>query len=213
MRQASRCFLSILISLLLALEALSAPAQQTIGGITGVVRYEKGAVVPEALVTLVWQGSRRQDRLTSGADGEFTFQAPEGEYVVTVARPGFPLLRLEGIMVKSGESTEIQPVLSELRSDLKRELLSIPAGKIVEVKLKPGGKKKIQGRLGQITDESFEVQKVTSGQVSTETIAFADVESVKKRGMHPAAKAAIIIGAAAGIAYVAIFGWIAIAER
>lgn len=79
-------------------------------------------------------------------------------------------------------------------SDLKRQLALIPAGKTVEVKLKQEGSKRIIGKLGPVTDEGFEVQTVESGKVSTEKIAFADVESVKKRGMNRVAKVVIITG-------------------
>jgi hypothetical protein len=94
-----------MMSVLLPFEALSAPVQQAAGGITGVVRDEKGAVVPEARVTLVSQGSQRQELVLSGADGEFTLQPlPEGDYIVTVAKAGFAPLRL----VKSSSSRASQ---------------------------------------------------------------------------------------------------------
>ena len=121
LRQSSSCFLSILMSVLLPFEALCAPLQQGVGGITGVVRDEKGAAVPEALVTLMRQGSQREELVRSGAAGEFTFQPlPEGDYIVTVARPGFALLRLEAIFVKPGQLTEIRPGLS---NDIRSQLL------------------------------------------------------------------------------------------
>jgi len=91
-------------------------------------------------------------------------------------------------------------------SDLKRQLALIPAGKKVEVKLKQEGSKRIIGKLGPVTDEGFEVQTVRSrfslsqepGKVSIEKIAFADVESVKKRGMSLPAKVGIVVGVAIG---------------
>jgi hypothetical protein len=182
-----------MMSVLLPFEALCAPAQQAAGGITGVVRDEKGAVVPEARVTLVSQGSQRQELVLSGADGEFTLQPlPEGDYIVTVAKAGFAPLRLVKIVVKPGQSTEIQPVLNT--SDLRRQLLLIPAGTVVVVLVQQKGIRKITGKLGPVTDEGFEVQTVKSGKVSFEKIAFADVESVEKRGMSGAAKVLIGVG-------------------
>ena len=113
---------------------------------------------------------------------QFTLQPlPEGDYTVTVAKAGFAPLRLEGIVVKPGQSTEIQPVLST--GDLRKQLLSIPAGTVVVVTVQQNGIKKMTGKLGLVTDEGFELQTVTSGTVSFEKIAFADVESVEKRGM------------------------------
>jgi hypothetical protein len=85
-------------------------------------------------------------------------------------------------------------------SDLQRRLASIPAGKKIEVKLKQEGSKKITGKLGLVTDEGFEVQTVKSGQVSSEKVAFADVESVKaKKGMRMLYWILIVVGAVIGI--------------
>ena len=173
------CFLSTMMSVLLPFEALCAPPQQAVGGINGVVREEKGAVVPEARVTLMRQGSQREEHVRSGAVGEFVFQPlPEGDYIVTVVKPGFALLRLEGIVVKPGQLTEIRPVLS---NNIRSQLLSIPVGEAVKVKLKQKASKKITGKLGPITDEGFEIQTVKAGVVSSEQIAFADVESVEQK--------------------------------
>jgi hypothetical protein len=100
-------------------------------------------------------------------------------------------------------------------SDLKRQLALIPAGKTIEVKLKQEGSKKITGKLGSVTDEGFEVQTVKSrfslseepGKVSTEKIAFADVESVKKRGMSLGAKIGIGAGVGGVIAFLKFWSW------
>jgi hypothetical protein len=104
-----------------------------------------------------------------------------------------------------------------LAGDVKRQLALIPADKKIEVKLKQKGSKRIIGRLGTVTDEGFEVQTVPSlfslseepGKISTEKIAFADVESVKKRGMSLGAKIGIGAGVVGGIAFLKILSWLA----
>ncbi len=203
LRPALCCFLSTMMSVLLPFEAQCAPAQQAAGGITGVVRDERGAVVPEARVTLTWQDSQRQELVLSGADGEFTLQPlPEGGYTITVAKAGFAPLRLKGIVVKPGQSTQIQPVLST--SDLRQQLLLIPAGTVVVVLVQQKGIKKITGKLGLITDEGFEVQTVKSGKVSFEKIAFADVESMEKRGMSGATRWLLGVATVFGILVIAM---------
>ncbi len=202
LRPAFCCLLSTMMSVLLPFEALCAPVEPALGGITGVVRDERGAVVPAARITLMRQGSQRQELVRSGADGQFILQPlPEGDYIVTVAKAGFAPLRLQRVVVKPGQSTEIQPVLStsDLTSDLRRELLLIPAGKKIEVKLKQEGSKKITGKLGPVTDDGFEVQTGKSGQVSSDKIAFADVESVKEnKGMRPLYVVLIVVGGVIG---------------
>jgi hypothetical protein len=47
-------------------------------------------------------------------------------------------------------------------------------------------------------EESFDIQTSQSGKISTEKIAFADVKSVKKRGMSKSIKGLIIGGAIIG---------------
>jgi hypothetical protein len=71
----------------------------------------------------------------------------------------------------------------------------IPAGSIVEVKLKQKGSSTIRGRLGAITDEGFEVQIAKSGKVSSEKVTFTEVKSVKaKKGMSVTTKVLIAVG-------------------
>jgi len=84
---------------------------------------------------------------------------------------------------------------AERTASLKQQVVRIPAGTVIEVKLQQKGSKKITGRLGSITREGFEVQTVMSGQVSTEKVEFADVKSVKeKHGMSRVIKVLIVAG-------------------
>jgi hypothetical protein len=81
---------------------------------------------------------------------------------------------------------------SDPASAVKKQLSSIPAGKKIEVKLKQEGSKKITGKLGSVTEDGFEVQTIKSGKVSSQKVAFADVDSVKKRGMGRGTKILIV---------------------
>jgi TonB family protein len=81
--------------------------------IAGVVRDASGAFVPKARVTILLTGSERKEFALTGEGGEFLFQPlPEGAYSVTVEKQGFARLRLEGIVVKTGEVAQVQPVLN-----------------------------------------------------------------------------------------------------
>jgi len=98
------------------------------------------------------------------------------------------------------------PVSEEIAANLKQQVVLIPAGTLVEVKFLRKGEKSFVGRLGPVSDSSFEVQGAKDGNVSTEKLAFADVKSVKAKGkMHPAVKGAIIGGVAVGVLF-AVFG-------
>jgi hypothetical protein len=79
----------------------------------------------------------------------------------------------------------------------------IPAGTVVVVLVQQKGIKKITGNLGLVTDEGFEVQTVKSGKVSFEKIAFADVESVEKRGTSGATRWLLGIATVFGILVIA----------
>jgi hypothetical protein len=84
---------------------------------------------------------------------------------------------------------------SEEKRSLKEQVVMIPAGSVVEVKLKQKGSSTIRGRLGAITDEAFEIQIAKSGKVSSEKVAFTEVKSVKaKPGMSFVTKAFIATG-------------------
>ncbi len=82
----------------------------------------------------------------------------------------------------------------EDKASVKARLEKIPIGNSIEVKLLRSNSVKIKGKLMSVTGESFELQTVQSGKASTEKIAFADVESVKKSGMRLRYKVLIIVG-------------------
>ena len=96
-------------------------------------------------------------------------------------------------------SSQPDQTSAERIASLKQQVVRIPAGAVTEVKLHQKGSKKITGRLGSITDEGFEIQTVESGKVSSEKLAFADVESVKeKHGMSLLTKTLIVTLAVVG---------------
>lgn len=104
------CILSLIV--LLPLAALRAPAQQA-GAIAGMVSDGTGAVVPGARVTVALTGTDRKEYALTNATGQFTLRpVPDGNYSVTVAKPGFALFKLEGIEVKGGAPANVQVVLN-----------------------------------------------------------------------------------------------------
>lgn len=97
------------------------------------------------------------------------------------------------ILVLIGQSfSAIAQTAEERNAAVKKQLDKIPIGKAIEVKLLSEDGGKIKGKLVSVADEYFEVQSVQSGKISTEKIAFADVKSVKKRGMNVWIKVGII---------------------
>jgi hypothetical protein len=103
------------LTLCLILVPLAAFQATPQGGsaIAGVVRDASGATVPKARVTVLLTGSERKEFVLAGEGGQFLFQPlPEGTYSVTVEKPGFARLRLDGIVVKGGGVAQVQPVLN-----------------------------------------------------------------------------------------------------
>ena len=80
--------------------------------------------------------------------------------------------------------------------DIKEQVLRIPAGSLVEVKLKD--KRVFRGRIGLATADSFVVQHAKSDKIVDEKIAFQDVKSVKPKGRGLSTRAKVAIGAAIG---------------
>jgi hypothetical protein len=93
----------------------------------------------------------------------------------------------------------------EAKRDLKQEIILIPAGSILEVRLVD--KRKLTGRLGEVTDEGFELQYVKGDKVVKESIVYKDVKSYKQRnreGMSTGAKVALGMLAGVGVLFVVL---------
>ena len=91
------------------------------------------------------------------------------------------------------------------RPTIKEQVILIPAGALVEVKL--NDKRKFRGRMGAVNDESFVVQHAMNDKVVAEKIAFADVKSVnpKESGMSTGLKVGLGALAGAGALILTLF--------
>ena len=65
-------------------------------------------------------------------------------------------------------------------STLKRKVLEIPAGSPVEIKLKT--KEKMRGRLGDVSDDGFQIKVANGSTIEDRKLTFQQVSSVKKTG-------------------------------
>jgi preprotein translocase subunit SecF len=79
---------------------------------------------------------------------------------------------------------------------LKEQVLRIPAGSQIEVRL--NNKQKQRGRLGEIRDEEFAMQTMKAGKMEVQNVAFSEVNSVKQVGKHTTRN--ILIGVGIGLA-------------
>src|SRR5690349_10136483 len=79
----------------------SAVAQENTGSISGIVKDQSGAVIPNAKVTLTDTDKNISVRtVTSGAGGEFSLPSlPIGRYAVTVEMPNFQTFVQSGLVL------------------------------------------------------------------------------------------------------------------
>jgi len=110
--------ISVLLSRLLTIAAVAALcgstllAQQTLGGITGVVTDSSGGVIPNAAVTLVdEQTSQTRTTQTNGA-GSYTFvNLPIGTYALTFTAEGFAIQKTPHITVQADRTATLNAEL------------------------------------------------------------------------------------------------------
>ncbi len=67
---------------------------------------------------------------------------------------------------------------TEQKATLKEQILQVPPGTMIEVKLL--NKQKMRGRLGELTDEGFSLTTAQGEKIQTQKIAFSDVKSFKR---------------------------------
>jgi len=83
---------------------------------------------------------------------------------------------------------------SKAKPTLKEQVVQIPAGSQVEVRLL--SKERFRGRLGEISDEGFSVQIARENRIETRKVTFNEVKSVKVMG-NEGKKRGLLIGAVA----------------
>ena len=78
------------------------------GSLNGSVQDPSSAVIPNAAITAVQDGTNSAFKTTSSDTGSFLLPGlPIGKYVVTAVAPGFVALRTENVLVQSGTATPL----------------------------------------------------------------------------------------------------------
>ena len=102
-----------LFTLVCALGAPVLHSQVVSGTIAGTVMDQGGAVVPEAKVMLVNQGTSFTRVVTTNAEGQYSAPSvPTGEYTITVEHPGFQRLRRGGVQLTAADQLTVDLQLS-----------------------------------------------------------------------------------------------------
>ncbi|MGA2183202.1 MAG: carboxypeptidase regulatory-like domain-containing protein [Bryobacteraceae bacterium] len=99
--------------LLAGLFLATAGLAQDTGAITGTVRDNTGAVVPNAEVAIVSQGQGTTLRTTSNAEGEYLVAAlPAGRYNLAVTASGFKQFEAKDIVLRIAQRTRVDATLT-----------------------------------------------------------------------------------------------------
>jgi Carboxypeptidase regulatory-like domain len=89
-----------------------ARAQQTLGGITGTVMDESGAVIPGATVTVIGDETKLTRSLQTTDTGSYDFvNLPIGNYTITVTQTGFQTLNIPSIQVQANRTATVSATL------------------------------------------------------------------------------------------------------
>src|SRR6202162_6167306 len=90
----------------------SARAQPTLGGITGTVMDESGAVIPGAAVTIVGDQTKLTRSLQTTDTGSYDFvNLPIGNYTIAVTQMGFQTLNIPSIQVQANRTVTVNATL------------------------------------------------------------------------------------------------------
>src|SRR6266478_6631805 len=105
----------LVISLALTLCAffsISAVAQETTGGMQGVVKDPSGAVVPNAKVVVTGASLVGSKELKTDSSGYYRFaNLPPGTYTIIVSANGFKTFKREGLILEVGHLPSVDPTL------------------------------------------------------------------------------------------------------
>ncbi|MDQ3668510.1 MAG: TonB-dependent receptor [Acidobacteriota bacterium] len=102
-----RIFVSLMLLLLFGSPSIY--AQGTTATLSGAVVDEKGAVLPDASVTVLNDSTGLQREATSSSEGYFTVSLlPPGHYIVKVKRQGFTPAEIKDLVLQVGDQRSIR---------------------------------------------------------------------------------------------------------
>ena len=110
-KKIGRFYLAALLSIFLA-RVPRAFAQQTLGGITGTISDDSGAIVPGATVMIVGEQTKLTRSVDTNDTGAYSFvNLPIGSYTITVTHPGFQTLNIPSIQLQADRTATVNGTL------------------------------------------------------------------------------------------------------
>ena len=130
---AKRWHLGILLLTIILQFSLSAPAQQTLGGITGTVTDPSGGVLVDTAVTIVGDQTGLTRSQKTNGNGAYDFVSlPIGTYTVTVSHEGFQAEKLPSILVQANRTATLNVALKVGQVGTTIEVQAAPAMNAVD---------------------------------------------------------------------------------
>ena len=128
MFKASRSFRTqFLLFLLMSLASVAAIAQQTLGGLTGLVTDSAGAILPGTTVTAVGDQTGLKRVQTSSSSGVYAFQdLPIGTYTLTFTHDGFQKANFPNIPIQGDRTATINASLNIGSVDTSVNVEAVP---------------------------------------------------------------------------------------
>lgn len=119
------------------------------------------------------------------------------------ALPGKPR---NAAALHDGQTPKVQ------KANLKERALSIPAGSLVEVRLKT--KEKLRGQLTEVSNETITLKVAKGDKIDERKLAFDELKSIKGvEGGSKAGRVALYVLAGVGVGLVVLFVIFAVAFR
>jgi uncharacterized protein (DUF2249 family) len=116
------------------------------GTISGTVVDQDGALIAGARVTLTNDHSLNQE-LLSGSDGQFSFSnIASGNFVLTIASPGFATQTTSGIL-HSGEHDELPQIVLVVAANVTEVQVGVPQTEVAEEQIKIEEKQRVLGAI------------------------------------------------------------------
>ena len=103
-----------LLAILAVATLLASPlvAQQTLGGITGVISDTTGGVIPNAQITIVGEQTSLTRTATANGTGSYTFvNLPIGTYTLTFTAEGYDVQKTQHIIVQADRTATVSASL------------------------------------------------------------------------------------------------------
>jgi len=191
-----------LFAVLVTVSIITAPilayGQAAAANLSGTVVDEKGAVIPEAKVTLLNAATALRRQTATNSEGHFTFsQLPPGSYSVTAERDGFAPVRVPEIALNVGDQRAFQ---IQLKVGGVGDTVSVVAGSGIEESAAVGTvvDRQFVARL-PLNGRSFQsLITLTPGVVQTKA-SFASPGQFSVNGQRPDANYFMVDGVSANI--------------